>query len=146
MENADPVKTAMGREDFDPTAEVTRLKALSRGIGAVVLFLGTARDLSRGKRVRKLEFEEHPELAQGELARIADEARARFGLLGLTLVHRLGEIPAGENIVLIAAAAAHRAEAFEAARWCIEELKKRVPVWKKEVFEDGEAWVEGQGA
>ncbi len=138
----EPIRVALQREDFDLNAETARVKALSPGIGGLVIFLGTARDESGGKRVVHLDFESFPELAAAELRALAAEARQRFSLLGITIVHRLGVIPPGENIVLIVAGAAHRVEAFAAAGWCIDELKKRVPIWKKEVFADGQAWVQ----
>ena len=139
MEN---IRTGLVEGDFDVAAEMTAIKRFSRKTGGVVLFLGVARDLSQGKEVVKLDFEAYGEMAGGEMSAMAAEAAEKFGLLALTILHRTGTIPPGENIVLIIAAAAHREEAFTAARWCIDELKKRIPIWKKEFYSDGEVWVQ----
>ncbi len=135
------IRVALREDDFDVAAEVARVKEASRGIGAVVLFLGTARDVTDGKGVARLEFEAYPGMAERELAGLAAEAADRFGLIALSIIHRTGVIPAGGNIVLIAAAAGHRPAAFDAARWCIDELKRRIPIWKKEHYADGSRWV-----
>ncbi len=135
------IRVALCEDDFDVAAEVARVKEASSGIGAVVLFLGTARDVTDGKGVTRLEFEAYPGMAERELAGLAREATDRFGLIALSIVHRTGVIPAGGNIVLIAAAAGHRPAAFDAARWCIDELKRRIPIWKKEHYADGSHWV-----
>jgi molybdopterin synthase catalytic subunit len=136
-----PFRVALQQADFDVAAEVAWVKSASRGIGAVVVFLGTSRDETDGKGVLRLEFEAYPEMAERELAALAGEATERFGLISLAIVHRTGVVPAGGNIVLIAAAAGHRPAAFDAARWCIDELKRRIPIWKKEHFTDGSRWV-----
>ncbi len=135
-------RTGLLTRDFDLAAEVARVKSVSRGIGCLVTFLGTARRESGGRRVVRLEFEAYRELAEKELAAMAREAGGKFGLLGLTILHRLGPLAPGENIVLIIAAGGHRDETYRASRWCIDELKKRVPVWKKEVYAGGHVWVQ----
>ena len=136
------VRTGLQGEDFDIGREIERVKQFSGRTGGVVLFLGVARDFSQDRDVIKLEFDAYREMAGRELEEMAGEVAERFGLLGLTILHRWGTIHPGENIVLIIAAAEHRAESFAAARWCIDELKKRVPIWKKEFFADGEVWVQ----
>jgi molybdopterin synthase catalytic subunit len=105
--------------------------------GAVVAFLGTVRD----DGVQRLEVEAFREAALLELERIREEAVSRFGLLSAEVVHRVGSLSLGENIVLIVVSAPHRNEAFEGCRYILEELKKRVPVWKKEIGKEGSRWV-----
>jgi molybdopterin synthase catalytic subunit len=110
------------------------------GRGGVVTFTGAVREESRGQRVRLLEYEAYPGMAERQLERIAAEAEQRFGAI-VAILHRTGTLTVGEVAVVIAAGAAHRAEAFDACRFVIEALKKDVPIWKKEHYENGEAWV-----
>lgn len=110
------------------------------GAGAVVLFLGTVRDHSRGRAVERLEYEAYDALARSEMAAIAAQAAERWGVR-MAIVHRLGEVPIGEISVAIAVAAPHRRDAFEAGRFAIDTLKQRVPIWKKEVWTGGAEWV-----
>jgi len=121
---------------------VERLKGSSSSIGGIVTFLGTTRDVSRGRQVAKLEFEHYPGMAEKKLAGIRDRAIKELGAIDVTIIHRVGTLPVGENIVLIVAAAGHRDEAFGACRFCIDELKRITPIWKKETTPDGEVWVE----
>ncbi len=130
------------REPFSLDREIEALKRSSSSIGAIVTFLGTTRDLSRGKRVSRLEFEHYPGMAEKKLAEIRGRAIREFGALDVTIVHRIGTLPVGENIVLIAVAGVHRDEAFKACRFCIDELKRVAPIWKKETTPEGEVWVE----
>ena len=129
-------------EQFSLDQEISRLKASSSAIGGIVTFLGTTRDLSRGKAVSKLEFEHYPGMAEKKLSGIRERAIGEYGVLDVTIIHRVGTLPVGENIVLIAVAAVHRDEAFSACRFCIDELKRVAPIWKKETTPDGEVWVE----
>ncbi len=130
------------KEPFSLDQEITRLKRASSAIGGIVTFLGTTRDLSCGKRVSKLEFEHYPGMAEKKLDEIRERAIKEYAVIDVTIVHRVGTIPVGENIVLIAVAAEHREEAFSACRFCIDELKRTTPIWKKETSSDGEVWVE----
>jgi molybdopterin synthase catalytic subunit len=113
------------------------------GAGGVVTFAGVVRDNARGKRVRSLEYDAYPEMAEREMRAIAGEVAQRWPESTLAMVHRVGPLAIGEVSVVIVAACPHRAEAFAACRYAIDELKSRVPIWKKEFYEDGEAWVEG---
>lgn len=133
-------------EDFDTGAEIARLSAGRNDVGAVVTFTGLCRD--EGGQLDALELEHYPGMAETELARIADEALARWPLGGLTVIHRHGRIEAGQNIVLVVAASAHRQAAFEAASFLMDYLKSRAPFWKKEHRRDGSAggWVEAKAA
>ncbi len=114
----------------------------SPGDGAIAVFLGTVRDQSAGRRVLYLEYQAYAPMAESEMARIEREAIARFGVSRVALVHRTGRLEIGEASVGIAVASPHRAQALEACRWVIDELKRSVPIWKKEHFEDGSVWVE----
>jgi molybdopterin synthase catalytic subunit len=109
--------------------------------GGLVTFSGSVRNQTRGKRVLRLEYEAYAPMAEKKLAEIGQEAAAKWQGSRLAIVHRVGTLVPGELAVVIAAAAPHRAEAFDACRHAIERLKQDVPIWKKEFFEDGEVWV-----
>lgn len=127
---------------FSLDREIERLKQASPSIGAVVTFLGTTRDVSKNKQVAKLEFEHYPGMAEKKLREIRERAIREFGVIDVSIIHRIGTLPIGENIVLIAVAAVHRDEAFKACRFCIDELKRITPIWKKETTPEGDVWVE----
>lgn len=113
------------------------------GAGGIVTFAGVVRDNARGKRVLSLEYDAYPEMAETQMAEIAAEVARRWPESRLAMVHRVGPLAIGEASVVIVAACPHRAEAFDACRYAIDTLKARVPIWKKEFYEDGEEWVEG---
>lgn len=136
------VRAALVREPIDVAGIVAALKAGEDG--AVVVFEGTVRNNTRGRRTLYLDYEAYEEMAlrlMQDLARQAVDAR---GVRAAALVHRLGRLEIGETSVLIAVAAAHRAAAFEVCRWLIDTLKRTVPIWKKEHFEDGAVWADGE--
>ncbi len=112
------------------------------GMGGLVTFLGAVRDRARGREIRHLEYEAYPEMAVREMEKIADEAAQRWPGVRLAIGHRAGHLEIGDIAVVVAAAAPHRAEAFEACRFAIDTLKETVPIWKKEVATDGEYWVD----
>jgi molybdopterin synthase catalytic subunit len=112
------------------------------GAGGVVSFIGNVRDHARGRSIEYLEYEAYPEMAEREMQKIADEAASRWPGVRIAIAHRVGCLQVGEAAVVIAAAAPHRAEAFEACRYAIDTLKQTVPIWKKEVATDGEYWVD----
>jgi molybdopterin synthase catalytic subunit len=130
------------REPFSLDGEIERLKRSSPSIGGIVTFLGTTRDISRSKAVAKLDFEHYPGMAEKKLAEIRCRAIKEFSVIDVTIIHRVGSLPVGENIVLILVASGHRDEAFQACRFCIDELKRITPIWKKETTPNGETWVE----
>ena len=110
-------------------------------VGAVVTFVGVVRGTSEGRQVRYLEYEAYPEMAERTLAQIGEEVRARWPeILRVAIVHRVGRLEIGETAVVIALAAAHRPGVFDALRFAIDRLKEIVPIWKKEVWADGEEW------
>lgn len=129
------------QEDFSQDEEIRALQAGSKRIGGIATFLGCARDFSEGREVSEISFDAYGSMAVSEMSRLRDEAIAKFGLLEARIVHRTGTVKGGENIVFIAAGAEHRAPALEACRWIIDELKQRVPIWKKEITPQGETWV-----
>lgn len=129
------------KQDFDINKEVERVKAASKSIGGVVVFLGTARDVSKGEDIVKLDFEHYPGMAEKKLKEIRETALKNFNIIEMGIVHRTGAIDIGENIVLIVAAAEHRNDAFMACEWAITELKRITPIWKKETTKKGEVWV-----
>jgi molybdopterin synthase catalytic subunit len=128
-------------DDFSQDEEINALKASSTRMGGIATFLGCARDFSAGHSVTEISFEAYGSMALSEMRTLREEAITRFGLLDARIVHRVTTVKAGDNIVFIAAGAEHRAAAFEACRWMIDELKQRVPIWKKEVTPQGDAWV-----
>ena len=112
--------------------------------GAVAMFEGIVRNHSRGRRTLYLDYEAYESMAINEMQRLANAALEQFKIRDVRLVHRLGRIAIGDTSVLIVVASAHRAAAFEACRWLIDTLKKTVPIWKKEYFEDGAVWADGE--
>ena len=112
--------------------------------GAVALFYGVARNQSEGRRVRALEYDAYPSMAEKKLREVADEVRARWPVTGIGAFHRIGRLAIGETSLLVAVSAAHRQEAFEACHYAVDRIKQLVPIWKKEIWEDGDgAWVAG---
>lgn len=135
-------KIRVQAEDFDAGEEIAALSRL-KGAGAVVAFTGICRD--EDGTLEALELEHYPGMAEGEIARLLDEAEKRWPLLAATVIHRFGVIPAGANIVLVVTASAHRHAAFEAASFLMDFLKTRAPFWKKEHRPDG-GWVAAREA
>jgi len=124
------------------TQAMVEEKVQGPGCGAIVSFQGTVRDFSRGKRIRRLEYEAYPGMAERKMAEIGETIGARWPGTRVAIAHRVGALDIGEVAVAIAVAAPHRAEAFEACRTAIDRLKQTVPIWKKEFTVDGEHWVE----
>jgi molybdopterin synthase catalytic subunit len=112
--------------------------------GAVAAFEGVVRNHSRGRATLYLEYEAYAPMALGKMREIAVQAREKFAIHRIAIIHRLGRMEIGETSVLIAVSAAHRAAAFDACRYSIDTLKRTVPIWKKEFFADGSAWAEGE--
>ena len=127
-------------ESLDPMAIAQGIR--SDADGALVLFQGIVREHSRGKQVRALVYEAYGSMAGKQMEDLAEEARRRWPISGVAVVHRIGTLAVGEVSVVIAVAASHRGEAFDACEWLIDELKHTVPIWKKEVYTEGEAWID----
>jgi molybdopterin synthase catalytic subunit len=130
------------RENFSMDEEINRVKNRSKRIGGIATFLGTARDRSQGRDVSSITFEHYEGMAQKTLRDIRERALQDFDIIEVLILHRFGEIQIGENIVLIVVGAEHRADAFKACKWCIDELKQITPIWKLEKTPNGEVWVE----
>jgi molybdopterin synthase catalytic subunit len=137
-----PGEVQIVREPINREAVVARLKRPADG--AAVIFDGVVRDNTRGRRTLYLDYEAYEAMALKQMETLAVEARTRFGVRGASIVHRLGRLQIGETSVLIVVASGHRGAAFEACRWIIDTLKKTVPIWKKEYFEDGAVWADGE--
>lgn len=135
-------RVALVRERIDSEELVSSIKQPQDG--AVVVFDGVVRDNSRGRRTLYLDYEAYEDMARKELESLTSQALTRFAIRDVSIVHRLGRIEIGESSVLIVVASAHRAAAFDACRWLIDTLKKTVPIWKKEYFEDGAVWADGE--
>jgi len=138
----DTMLVRVQRENFSVDAEIDRVRTRSTSIGGISVFLGTARDHSRGHDVSAITFEYYEGMAQKKLREIRERALKDFDVLEVLILHRYGEIQIGENIVLIVVGAEHRADAFRACKWCIDELKQITPIWKLEQTPAGEVWVE----
>ena len=130
------------QENFVVTDEIEAIKKVSRNIGGITTFLGTGRELSKGESISKLDFEHYPKMAEKKLEEIRIQAIKDYGIIEMIIVHRIGEIDIGENIVLIVAAGEHRKETFKACEWAIAELKRTTPIWKRETTSTGEVWVQ----
>jgi len=130
------------REPIDVDAIMRRLKRPTDG--AAVIFDGVVRDNTRGRRTLYLDYEAYEAMALKQMESLAAAARTRFEVRAASIVHRVGRLQIGETSVVIVVASAHRSAAFEACRWIIDTLKKTVPIWKKEYFEDGAVWADGE--
>jgi MoaE-MoaD fusion protein len=133
---------ALVTEPIDSASLVKNIKQPEDG--AVVVFDGIVRNNTRGRRTLYLVYEAYHEMALRQMQALAQEAMAAHGVREVSIVHRLGRLEIGETSVLIAVSSAHRAQAFEACRWLIDTLKKTVPIWKREHFEDGAVWADGE--
>jgi molybdopterin synthase catalytic subunit len=135
------VKTGITRRPIDPAKVIGSVADDSAG--GLVLFLGTVRNSNRGRAVRAVDYEAYKLMAERRLGALAKEVRARWPIKALTMVHRVGNLKVGEVSVAVAVSAAHRAEAFEAARFAIDSIKKSLPIWKHEILRDGRrVWLE----
>jgi molybdopterin synthase catalytic subunit len=133
------IVTDLTHERIDAGAVVAQIRR--EDCGGLASFEGSTRSPSDGRVVVELSYEAYEERARTQLSGLAAEAAERWGLGGVVAVHRVGVVPPGEPSVLVAASAPHREQAFAAARWLIDTVKAEVAIWKKEIFEDGEAWV-----
>ena len=143
-----PLSTGHSHDFFEITREPIDVGAVARRVvlpecGATVTLDGYARERTRGRRTLYLVYEAYAPMALSELERLGRAAHEQFEIAHLGIVHRTGRLEIGETSVVIAVSAPHRQAAFAACEWAIRELKRTVPIWKKEVFEDGEVWVEG---
>jgi molybdopterin converting factor subunit 1 len=129
------------REPLDPQRLVRLVRRDESG--ALALFYGVVRNHSQGRRVLYLEYDAYPSMALKKMQQVAEEARSRWDITDMAINHRIGRLEVGETSLLVAVSAPHRREAFEACHYAVDRIKEIVPVWKKEVWEGGESWVEG---
>jgi molybdopterin synthase catalytic subunit len=142
MSNATEDLILLGQKAIDADALVRHVR--TRADGAIVTFDGCVRNQSHGRRTLYLDYEAYESMALAKMREIAAELHVKFPIDRVAIAHRLGRLEIGETSVFIAVSAAHRAAAFEACRWAIDTLKRSVPIWKKEYFEDGAVWADGE--
>ena len=131
-------------EDFDVGAEIAQLRRGNPGIGAIASFIGLVRDVNEGDRVSEMTLEHYPGMTERALEDIVQQAKARWDVLDVLVVHRVGRLRPLDQIVLVVVAGAHRGEAFAACEFVMDYLKTRAPFWKKEQTPDGGRWVEAR--
>lgn len=139
----------MNSDFFEITSEPLDVGAIARRVvlpecGATVSLDGYVRQWTKGRETLYLEYEAYEPMALKEMEKLIEQARARFEIASIGIVHRLGKLEIGETSVVISVSAPHRRSAFEACEWVIKELKRTVPIWKKEFYVDGEVWLEGE--
>jgi len=133
----------VGEADFDVSAELAAVAGKDHGVGGVAIFVGKVRDYAGGEKLTSMTLEHYPGMTEAELERIETEARSRFKLSGSRIVHRVGTLAPGDNIVLVIATSPHRKDAFDATEFLMDYLKTRAPFWKKESLANGSTrWVE----
>ena len=140
------MKIVVRSEAFDLGAEVAAMSQGRTDIGAIASFVGLARDLNEGSGVTAMTLEHYPGMTEKALAALVDEARARWTLLDVSVIHRVGRLLPGDPIVLVAVAGQHRGEAFAACEFIMDTLKTQAPFWKKEETPQGERWVEARAS
>ena len=140
-------RVSVRHADFDLSAEVAALRSADAGVGAVAAFVGTVRDLGDGAAITGLELEHYPGMTEAAIESMIDAAQQRFDIRAARVVHRVGPLRLGEQIVLVAVTAAHRGQAFQACEFLMDYLKTQAPFWKKEHRPDGSAeWVDARVA
>lgn len=131
-------------DDFDVGAEVAALRVGQPAVGAIATFVGTVRDVNEGQGVRTLTLEHYPGMTHKSLETIVAQAKARFDIIGVRVIHRFGTLLPTDQIVLVAVSSAHRGQAFAACEFIMDYLKTRAPFWKKEATPQGERWVDAR--
>ena len=140
------LRVAIQTGDFDLSAEVAALRAGDAGVGAVASFVGTVRDRNDGSAVDGMELEHYPGMTERAIEAMIDEAMRRFDIRAARIVHRVGPLRPGEQIVLVAVTSAHRGQAFQACEFLMDYLKTQAPFWKKETTPEGARWVDARVA
>ncbi|MBV8660402.1 MAG: molybdopterin synthase catalytic subunit MoaE [Burkholderiales bacterium] len=138
------IRITVQPEDFDLAAELSAMRQADRGIGAVAAFVGLVRDLNLAADVTALELEHYPGMTERALHTICDEAAVRWPLHAVRVIHRVGKLHPGDQIVLVLTASAHRHAAYESNAFVMDYLKTRAPFWKKEWTPDGPRWIEAR--
>lgn len=140
------MKILVQADAFDLGTEVDAMRQGRTDIGAIASFVGLARDMNEGSGVAAMTLEHYPGMTEKALANLVDEANARWALLDVTVIHRIGRLLPGDPIVLVAVASPHRGEAFAACEFIMDFLKTQAPFWKKEETPEGERWVEARAS
>lgn len=131
-------------KDFDLTEALRKVKSSSKMIGAIVAFIGVVREKNEGYTVKKLSYEVYEGMARKELEEIREEVLKMNGVHEAVIIHRIGSFIPGEETLLVVVGAEHRDQAFRAAEWAVEQVKRRVPIWKLEITDQGSFWIEGE--
>lgn len=139
-----PDHVSIQTEDFDLGTEVARLRESDLGVGAVCAFIGTVRDRNEGASVQAMELEHYPGMTERAIEAMVAEARRRFDIRGVRVVHRVGALAPPDQIVLVAVASAHRGQSFQACEFLMDYLKTQAPFWKKEQTPEGARWVDAR--
>jgi len=139
-------RVSIQTDDFDLGAEVAAVRAGDAGVGAVATFVGTVRDRNDGSAVSGMELEHYPGMTERAIEAMIDEARRRFDIRAARVVHRVGPLRPGDQIVLVAVTSAHRGQAFQACEFLMDYLKTQAPFWKKEATPEGARWVDARVA
>jgi molybdopterin synthase catalytic subunit len=137
-------RVSIQTEDFDLSAEVARIRAGEKGVGAVCTFVGTVRDRNDGQSVSTMELEHYPGMTEKAIEQMIDEAFRRFDIFGARVIHRVGLLQPLDQIVLVAVTSAHRGESFQACEFLMDYLKTQAPFWKKEQTPEGARWVDAR--
>jgi molybdopterin synthase catalytic subunit len=135
------MSVSVQKEDFDVSKELASIRSQNAKVGAVVSFVGTVREIGENEVISRMELEHYPGMTEKVLENIVEQAKKRWELQGVRIIHRIGELKPMDQIVLVAVAAAHRAEAFLACEFMMDFLKVQVPIWKREFAESGSRWV-----
>lgn len=133
-------------EDFDAGVEINQLRKARKDVGAVVSFVGQVRDVNEGDEVSQLTLEHYPGMTEKSLQAIIEQAKARWNIIDVLIIHRVGTLQPCDQIVLVAVSGAHRGEAFAACEFVMDYLKTEAPFWKKEATPSGERWVEAKSS
>ncbi len=139
-------RVSVRHADFDLSAEVAAMRAGDGGVGAVVSFVGIVREHGSGQAVSRMELEHYPGMTEAAIEAMIDAAAQRFDIRGARVVHRIGVLEAGEQIVLVAVSSAHRGHAFQACEFLMDYLKTQAPFWKKESTAEGSRWVDARSS
>lgn len=137
-------RVSIQTQDFDLSAEVARLRASQKGVGAVCTFVGTVRDRNGDQRISTMELEHYPGMTEKSIEAMIDEAFKRFDIFGARVIHRVGLLQPLDQIVLVAVTSAHRGESFQACEFLMDYLKTQAPFWKKEQTPEGARWVDAR--
>lgn len=140
------MKISVQTEDFDLAGECAAMTRGRKDIGAVASFVGRVREANDGAGISRMTLEHYPGMTEKSLAGIVEQARGRWEVMDVTVIHRVGELKPGDNIVLVAVASAHRGDAFAACEFIMDYLKTRAPFWKKEETPEGGRWVDAREA